>query len=335
MIDLDPVEEIGIDARLDYYLRPEWSASDLKLYNKAGIEKCMHNKMNASKEESSAFAFGRYVHCLLLEPHRRDELFYIEEGVKPNSPNKAGFAADAALIEYGKMTDDIMAYTYMKHYSEKNKDRATEKGYELFKELQSYIFYLQCCGNKTVITVNEANAAATINEKVRTNFPEYFVTYDNIDDYEKKAICKGIGTLEEFEMFYSIKGIDFKSKIDLLWWDESKKLVKIIDFKTCYSAYKYSFQEDASKYGYALQMGLYYLGVYDLLTKIIGEDFYKDWKIEVELVALEKTPPYTVRKFLPSQLEYWVTDVMKVIEDFKEDLSMFNNGEMDFVDFLD
>lgn len=330
MYNLDPVEEIGIDARLDYYLRPEWSASDLKLYIKAGIEKCIYNKQNAVPTESNAFAFGRYVHCLLLEPHRKDELFYIEEGAKPNSPNKLAFANACAKIEYGQFTDDIFAYIYMQNYVEKVKERAVEKGRELYLELQSYITYLQCCGNKTVITKDEANTAAIINQKVREAFPEYFITYDTLDEAEAVQICKKKGSVQEFEMFYTIKGIDFKSKIDMLWWDESKKLIKILDFKTCYSAHVQSFQEDADKYGYKLQMGLYYLGLFTMLEHLI-----KDWKIEVELIALEKSPPYTVRKFQPASLNDWVIYATEVIADFHDDTGLFYSGELDCIRYLD
>lgn len=105
---------------------------------------------------------------------------------------------------------------------------------------------------------------------------------------DENKIARALLTGETEKPFFwtdEATGIYCKCKPDCITWYEGKKY--IVDYKTTDSCADGHFEASCRKYGYKLQAGMYWEGVFDNTLQDMGFAF----------VAQEKKPPYAVRVY--------------------------------------
>lgn len=304
----------------NYYKREELSITDLKTITSIGKEAWEVNRKNKSNTATpSYFALGSAVHCLILEPEKFKDSFYIVEGATPGSPNMSAFVEDMItareewLRTKNELTlDDYKVQSYKKRYSTKSlkPDEIVDKALDLYKTLENYINQQIACKGTDIIPITKK---------------DYEQAVDMAESFKRSDIGKQLQNTEglifiESELFWeptmsaNFSPLQMKSKIDLIWIPKYKgKYIHpiIIDLKTTEKIGLKDMDRLIDDYGYGIQATAYkvawnqnvnYLKYMSIEgTPIFTEEEQEAFKPDpyTYLICISKLEPYEV---LPHQL---------------------------------
>jgi len=260
--------------RLSYSALKTFDADRRKFYNEFILGNPKEDK------ESSATIMGSIVHWLLAG-EKFDDKFHLFEAVEPVGQMKD--LADALYKRSLKgMVDGVQTHDFINIFEDAAKSVKLDKDekeiafkgkdipkmLEMFKGSSAEFYYeekLKAVG-KIVVTATLAGLAEALVEKLRRH------AYTN---RLVNAKTQNTDVFNEVSILFEVNGVPYKSLVDRLIVDHTKKTIQPVDWKTSWD------NEDPTraylKFGYYLQAGLYDFAI-------------KKWKNEHELTDYAVLP---------------------------------------------
>jgi hypothetical protein len=230
-------------------------------------------------KESTAMNLGSAVDCLLSQPDKFYNLFYVSTSTKPtgqmeNFVNK--------LIDLKEITDDAFneAYSFTQTLNGGKLRDGIDKFIERFhKEARKYFDDKVNSEGKIVLTFEEYTKAEQAANILKTNiFTSKFLS---------ENLGEGIDRYYQHDEIFEHNGLFYKVILDLVIVNHNDQTIHPIDIKTT-SESPYGFTKSMHKYRYDLQAAIY--------SHYIHEKFVKDKDLETYAVQ-----PF---KFIVINVEY-------------------------------
>jgi hypothetical protein len=195
-------------------------------------------KEKVKEKENKAANMGRIVDCLLMEPDKFDDYFFLSTCVKIPGGMLGEFIFKLSIligentVEGKIMSDEEFEEHALSAYSEAGFKIAFKTVIKKLEDPENRLYYEECLKvnylNMTMVSTQEVTNAEKIVEELQNN-----------------SITSSIVTLETSESFkvlnqlkiqgYSIDGMYLKSMLDKLIINHKRKTVKIYDLKCTWS----------------------------------------------------------------------------------------------------
>lgn len=235
------------------------SLKDFALDRKKYYRKWILNE-EVEEKDTTAIIMGRLVETLLFEPHLFDNKFYMSACASPPTANMALFV-EALYAHTTNATNEEGVVT--RTFEELSRDAYIDSGYKISYEQvmkkfigsDAEIFYDEIrrvrANNLTVVTTKDVTNAELIVEELKNNpVTKDIVTKVNSDKFlvEDQLQIEG----------YTLDGHIFKSMMDRVIIDHSKKTIQVYDLKCVWAVE--NFYEEYYLYRRAyIQLYLYWI----------------------------------------------------------------------------
>lgn len=218
------------------------------------------------ERDTTSMDIGSAVDCLLTQPDKFYDLFYVSTSSKPtgqleNFVNK--------LVDLKQITDDAFneAYSFTQTLNGGKLRDGIDKFIDRFhKEARKYFDDQVNSEGKIVLTFEEYTKAEQAANILKTNiFTSKFLAEtlgDNIDRYY------------QYESEFTFKDLSYIVKLDCIVVDHNKKTIQPLDIKTT-SESPYSFSKSILKYRYDLQAVIYSHYISEVFNKEKGLNDYQ------------------------------------------------------------
>jgi hypothetical protein len=221
-------------------------------------------------EEKEYFNFGSVVDIMLTEPESVDSKILVND-LKPSEQflKISTYILDNGLgADLNNLTNDQIEDIYNITGSSVNWKVDTKKQ-KLLAECSEYIKIFEDNRDKLIISSSMYTEAYNIAEVLR-NHPwskHLFISKD-----EQKQ--NNVEIIYQFKIKFDLEGMNFKSKIDIIYIDHNNKIISPWDIKTG-SDYPRNFVKTALyKYKYGYQGVIYKEGLTKIIDKLPSFDFY-------------------------------------------------------------
>lgn len=208
---------------MNYFEIPAISNSSLSTfsYDPSYYHKVYVTKELVDKKESSALTMGSVIHCLLLEPDEFEKR-YVVSTLGPEAKPSGMMLEFVNILAQADVADEIaIEAAYRKSGYKISQDKVLES----FKApaIQAYYNELIASKGKTLLQKSEYEHALKCVE-ISENNPQWI----KILDYYTW------NSYRELEIFWEDGGLQFKSKLDLLYVRRagSDLFIKYFDYKT-------------------------------------------------------------------------------------------------------
>ena len=214
---------------MDYFQIPAISNSALSTFNydPSYYHKVYVTKEIEDKKESDALTFGSLVHCLILEPEKVQERYFISQLSPEDIPSGMMLDFINTLLKFEVQDDEI---AYQAAYQASGYKIALEKVLENFRKYSKY--YNEKLGAKGKSVISQATYEAAVSAaNVAMNNPQW----DAILGKEQGVKWK---EFKELEILWTeeVNGMElnFKAKLDHLFicTHEGAVVAKYFDYKT-------------------------------------------------------------------------------------------------------
>ena len=290
------------------------------------------SQQEKESEEKEHFIIGSAVDCLLTEPDKFWEFYTLDfnEGCdKIQSGQMLKFIDYITMNEdCGKISGDCYqeAYEYA-GFKQKKLETVIKEYKEDYKEYNQWLinrhnFYKEN-KDKTILRLEQYNLIQSITESLRNN--------EFTRKYFENSTGKNIEVFNQLEIYWELKGLKCKSKLDKVIIDNDDKTISIIDLKTTGNS-TFSFDSSVFKWRYDIQACFYSMALYWLINE--SNDKYwnslQSYKFEPFRFIVESTKiqgfPLVYKcseKFLDNALDGYYKDkkhyigIAQLIEDYK------------------
>ena len=293
-----------ISEKIDYYLRPEVSNSDIGNYIYGGIQYYKSKKDKKSKTEETYYELGEAFHCLILEPEVFSTRFCVSENKV--SGLMGAFINNVRMLELN------------------SPDAKAEDTYKLAYELTGWSLPY----GRVINDFEKPNIKAAY-EEVKANLGKIILSKAQLESinlmkdslYKNNSALKFLNPgshvktiLNELEIYWQasvvqkdalfddIYTVDSKSKLDRVILDDVNKIAYIVDFKTTSKPIK-QFPYYYKRYGYYRQMAYYRDALEWWLKDSKNGIDYSEYKIEVIIITVGTLWPYGSKVFTVSNFD--------------------------------
>jgi len=218
------------------------------------------------KPSSEALTIGNLVDALLTERDRFDELFLLKKAKEPSG-------LMLPYVEALLRNDGNFEKAYLESGYKQSEASIREKFEKEGKEWYNEQLELKT-SSKSLYTQEEYSRAIAVVSSLQNN--KFIAQCFEISN-ENEEIFK------QLEIYWKYKGIDLKSKLDVVKINRKNKKIILYDLKTTgYSVN--SFYDSVIKYSYWLQMSMYGMAIYhyfkDKIENIKEYDIEFKWIVE-------------------------------------------------------
>lgn len=239
------------------------------------------SQQDQESEGKEHFIIGSAVDCLLTEPDKFWEFYTLDfnEGC-----DKIPNGQMLKFIDYITMNEDCgqisgdcyqEAYEYA-GFKQKKLETVITEYKEEYKEYNEWLinrkkFYDEN-KNKTIIRPEIYSLVHKIADSLRIN--------EFTRKYFENSTGKNIEVHNQLEIYWELKGLKCKSKLDLVIVDHENKEISINDLKTTGNSV-FSFKSSVFKWNYDYQAAFYSSALYWLINKSNDEYWskFKEYKI--------------------------------------------------------
>jgi hypothetical protein len=231
----------------EYRDNPAVSNSDLNYYRKFGLDayRLYKEKGIGKIQETEPMKLGTLIHCLILEPDKFNERYYVFDGETPTTQQMKNFCK--LLSE-----DEDISVAYEKCYSVKSlsKKEVRERAKEKEDKLLPYIKSLKLSKDKVIINTEDlAKATEIVRKYEKANFIKTIAETCGLDK-------DSLELHSETMIFAKLLEIDIKGKIDLIINDKDGNYV-IVDLKTSVNPFYDEFIKSIENYKYDRELAYY------------------------------------------------------------------------------
>lgn len=262
-----------------YFAHPNISSSDLTIFKEGGLTNFIYKKYyKKTNLDTESLTLGSLVHCLILEPQKFNDRYYIISGQKPISFNQEKFAS---LVAGGM--DVVEAYANSYSVRGKSEAKIKEEADKLAMDLLAYIQSLSQAQGKIVISQELSSLAISM-------YNEGYLRHPWIQQNVINACgCRGDVVHVERAVFWDcpVTLVPLKAKIDKLIINDRSRTVTVLDFKTTKNA-GFGFLESIEKYNYVQQAAFYTKALKE--SNLLNED-EKTYSMGYYLIPIQSSEP--------------------------------------------
>lgn len=232
-------------------------------------------KEKKKREEADHFVYGSLVDCLLFTPEEFDERFVVGTFNEPR-PLMKKFVDNLVKHVIANPTKESFrsclqwAYNDTKYDSTGNvvafKTQSFEKvATEFQDDCGGYYDYLidTIADQKMLISTEDYDKAKIAVNTLRTN--------TSTGPILLQETTNSISVFKQLVILYELKGVEFKSMLDLVIVDHDKRIVKFYDLKTTHNAEQFPFSY--LKFNYYIQNGIYTKAVKEWMGQLGIENY--------------------------------------------------------------
>lgn len=245
------------------------SYSTISYFEREGYRKLPNLK---DKEDTKSLRYGSLVDCLLTDPDRLNDLFYISDQSRPS--DTISKITEMLFEEWGGVhesiekipTDSVLhAIEYTGYYENWKNETRIEK---VIKDGAAFYKMLAESANKTIISQVDYDAA-------RYNV-SILKTHEFTSKYFTPNPFYPIEHLYQLKFKIPYKSTGLRCMFDLILVDHKNKSITPCDLKTT-GFDEDKFEDSFIKWGYIWQAQLY---THILKETISKDEYFKDFKIE-------------------------------------------------------
>ena len=285
----------------NYYAREEISNSDLGEL-KVSPRRFVMRKQREMQTKSAAMELGTLIHTFALEPDR-----FIMADIEPVGGKMGEYIKAYFQIEQsGSIPEDeipALAYAHAQYKPAHTKAETILKSFKNKPENVAFYEFLKEADGKIAVTQKDRQIIDGCLTSLRSHVVSNKLLFSTQDDVTAEA---------EREIFFSLHGVDCKSKLDRVLVDDKNKKVTIVDLKTTSSQvygeciplaektghlvrdwHVTGFMYSCLNYSYYRQLAFYIQGMQEL---------YPDYEVEAFIIAVDTKGSYDVAVYqLPTE----------------------------------
>lgn len=266
------------EKKIDYYQREEVSNSDLKIFKQDPMMYKYLKENPDRKEEKDELEFGNVLHTKIFEKDQFDQRYVVSDQAIP-----------------GKLGDFVRIYC-----ETKDPERAFSEAdiinmkFETAKkklQLDYVVNYMNLLNKSTGRKIISSEMDQTAEEMIRVlKNNEAINSYLFRDEFYRS---EGYDIYNEFEIYWSVPGIDLKlrSKLDKVYINKDTDYAIWFDYKSSIKPSKDRFIKTAI-YEYEYHQAAAYYS--DALKDLYWNSYHRELTVEHALIAQYKKAPYQV-----------------------------------------
>lgn len=231
---------------MDKYYENKEYVSNSNLGDLLKSPKVFIHNIDFPPEPSEDMKFGTLFHLFLLQKEKFDNSILVFNGTKPQQEQQKRFCS------FCQTKDAITSYKLSYSTKRKTKTQIEQDAGSLYETLCEYIKALS--SGKELITENEYKTLLAMNDSVLSHKLANKYINTNLENYV------------EYPIYWEFLGTKVKSKPDKFIINRQDNVLTLIDFKKTDKIY--TFPHSFKKYGYARQLGSYYLAIVSQSEKL-------------------------------------------------------------------